>query len=93
VVLAHPGAVSRGWRIPDDAIADLAGHGLAGLEVDHPDHDEAERARLRALAAGLRLLATGGSDDHGGLTGHRLGAETTAPEAFGQLMAGCELSG
>jgi len=93
VVLAHPGAVSRGWRIPDDAIADLAGAGLAGLEVDHPDHDEAERARLRALAAGLRLLTTGGSDDHGGLTGHRLGAETTTPEAFGQLMAGCELSG
>jgi predicted metal-dependent phosphoesterase TrpH len=93
VVLAHPGAVSRGWRIPDDAITDLAGAGLAGLEVDHPDHDEAERARLRALAADLRLLTTGGSDDHGQLTGHRLGAETTSPEAFGQLMASCEPPG
>jgi len=90
VVLAHPGAVSRGWRIPDGAIADLARAGLAGLEVDHPDHDEAERARLRALAAGLGLLTTGGSDDHGLLTGRRLGAETTSPEAFGQLMASCE---
>jgi 3',5'-nucleoside bisphosphate phosphatase len=90
VVLAHPGAVSRGWRIPLEAIADLARAGLAGLEVDHPDHDEAERQRLRGLAAGLGLLATGGSDDHGSLTGHRLGAETTSPEAFEQLMARCQ---
>ena len=87
VVLAHSGAVSRGWRIPDEAIGVLAGAGLAGLEVDHPDHDEAERARLRALAAGLGLVATGGSDDHGDLTGHRLGVETTSPAAFESLMA------
>jgi hypothetical protein len=87
VVLAHPGAISRGWRIPDETVAALAGAGLAGLEVDHPDHDEAERARLRALAAGLGLVTTGGSDDHGDLTGHRLGVETTSPAAFGQLMA------
>jgi 3',5'-nucleoside bisphosphate phosphatase len=87
VVLAHPGAISRGWRIPDEAIAALAGAGLAGLEVDHPDHDEAERARLRVLAASLGLLTTGGSDDHGDLTGHRLGAETTSPAAFEELMA------
>jgi 3',5'-nucleoside bisphosphate phosphatase len=86
-VLAHPGAISRGWRIPDEAIAALAGAGLAGLEVDHPDHDEAERARLRVLAASLGLLATGGSDDHGDLTGYRLGAETTSPAAFEELMA------
>ena len=87
VVLAHPGAVSRGWRIPDPAIAGLAAAGLAGLEVDHPDHDPAERARLRELAAGLGLLTTGGSDDHGSLTGHRLGCETTSPAAFERLMA------
>jgi 3',5'-nucleoside bisphosphate phosphatase len=87
VVLAHPGAVSRGWRMGDEAIAALAGAGLAGLEVDHPDHGPAERDRLRALAASLGLLTTGGSDDHGTLTGHRLGVETTSPEAFAQLMA------
>ena len=87
VVLAHPGAISRGWRIPDEAIAALARAGLAGLEVDHPDHDEAERARLRLLAADLDLVVTGGSDDHGDLTGHRLGVETTSPGAFGKLMA------
>jgi 3',5'-nucleoside bisphosphate phosphatase len=87
VVLAHPGAISRGWRIPDEAIAALAEAGLAGLEVDHPDHDEAERARLRVLAADLGLVVTGGSDDHGNLTGHRLGVETTSPAAFEELMA------
>jgi predicted metal-dependent phosphoesterase TrpH len=87
VVLAHPGAISRGWRIPDETVAALAQAGLAGLEVDHPDHDEAERARLRALAANLDLVTTGGSDDHGDLTGHRLGAETTSPATFEQLMA------
>jgi predicted metal-dependent phosphoesterase TrpH len=87
VVLAHPGAISRGWRIPDETVADLVQAGLAGLEVDHPDHDEAERARLRALAADLDLVTTGGSDDHGDLTGHRLGVETTSPATFEQLMA------
>ena len=87
VVLAHPGAVSRGWRIPDEAITELTAAGLAGLEVDHPDHDPAERARLRELAGRLGLLTTGGSDDHGSLTGHRLGCETTSPAAFERLMA------
>ncbi|MCW2908546.1 MAG: hypothetical protein JWL68_3335 [Actinomycetia bacterium] len=87
VVLAHPGAISRGWRMPDETVAALTQAGLAGLEVDHPDHDQAERARLRGLAAELNLVATGGSDDHGDLTGHRLGVDTTSPAVFEQLMA------
>jgi 3',5'-nucleoside bisphosphate phosphatase len=32
-------------------------------------------------------VTTGGSDDHGDLTGHRLGVETTSPAAFERLMA------
>lgn len=86
-VLAHPGAVSRGWEIPDDLIGQLAAAGLAGLEIAHPDHDHAKRRRLTALAASLNLIACGGSDDHGSLTGYRIGRETTAPEAFEQLMS------
>jgi 3',5'-nucleoside bisphosphate phosphatase len=86
-VLAHPGAVSRGWKIPDETISRLAGAGLAGLEVWHPDHDAAERDRLRALAASLDLVPTGGSDDHGSLTGHRIGAETCPPESYERLVA------
>ena len=32
-------------------------------------------------------MTTGGSDDHGDLTGHRLGVETTSPAAFEELTA------
>jgi predicted metal-dependent phosphoesterase TrpH len=86
-VLAHPGAASRGWKIPEETMARLAGAGLAGLEVFHPDHDAAERSRLGALAATLDLIPSGGSDDHGSLTGYRIGAETCPPESYERLMA------
>jgi hypothetical protein len=86
-VLAHPGAVSRGEKLSDQAIARLAAAGMAGLEVAHPNHDQAERHRLAALAASLDLVPTGGSDDHGSLTGHRIGCETTSPEAYERLLS------
>jgi 3',5'-nucleoside bisphosphate phosphatase len=86
-VLAHPGSPQRGWVIGDTAVARLAGAGLGGLEVFHPDHDQAERLRLSALAASLGLVSSGGSDDHGRLTGHRLGCETTAPGEYERLMS------
>ena len=86
-VLAHPGAVSRGWKIPGQTISALAVAGLAGLEVQHPDHDQAERSRLGALAADLDLVPTGGSDDHGSLTGYRIGQETCPPESYERLTA------
>jgi predicted metal-dependent phosphoesterase TrpH len=86
-VLAHPGAVSRGWRISDEEVSRLARAGLAGLEVQHPDHDQAERSRLGTLAAELDLVTTGGSDDHGSLTGYRLGQETCPPESYERLVA------
>jgi predicted metal-dependent phosphoesterase TrpH len=86
-VLAHPGAVSRGEKLSDQVIAGLAAAGLAGLEVAHPDHDHSERERLGALATSLGLVQCGGSDDHGSLTGYRIGQETTAPEAYERLMS------
>ena len=86
-VLAHPGAVSRGWEIPVQTISALAAAGLAGLEVQHPDHDEAQRSRLGDLAASLDLVPTGGSDDHGSLTGYRLGQVTCPPESYERLTA------
>jgi 3',5'-nucleoside bisphosphate phosphatase len=86
-VLAHPGAGSRGERLSDQTIAGLAAAGMAGLEVAHPDHDQAERERLGALAASLGLVPTGGSDDHGSLTGYRIGCETTAPEDYERLLS------
>jgi 3',5'-nucleoside bisphosphate phosphatase len=86
-VLAHPGASARGARLSDDVIAALAEAGLAGIEVAHPDHTPAERIRLAGLANDLGLIRSGGSDDHGSLSGHRLGCDTTEPVQFELLMA------
>lgn len=84
-VLAHPR--SPGYEVADEVIAGLAAAGLAGLEVSHPDHDSAERAGLHALASDLSLVATGGSDDHGSLTGYRIGSEFTDGAAFEALAS------
>jgi 3',5'-nucleoside bisphosphate phosphatase len=86
-VLAHPRAWRRGYGVADAEIAALAEAGLAGVEADHPDHVPADRAALRALAADLGVFVTGASDDHGELTGHRLGAEATSPEAYDALRS------
>jgi predicted metal-dependent phosphoesterase TrpH len=87
-VLAHPFAQARGWLVPEDLITELTTVGLAGVEVAHPDHSEAERKQLAGLVAKLGLVATGGSDDHGQLTGDRIGAESTGADAFERLLAG-----
>jgi 3',5'-nucleoside bisphosphate phosphatase len=84
-VLAHPR--SPGYEIPDEVIAGLAEAGLCGIEVFHPDHDQAERRRLTLLAESLDLITTGGSDDHGSFNNHGLGAETTPPEVYERLLA------
>src|SRR3954469_16829330 len=49
-VFAHGLATKRGRVVDDEAIAAMAEAGLLGLEVDHPDHSDAERAHLRGLA-------------------------------------------
>jgi predicted metal-dependent phosphoesterase TrpH len=85
-VLAHPRA-SRDTLVSDEQIAGLAAVGLAGVEVFHPDQSAAERAGLLALATDLGLVATGGSDDHGTLTGHRIGCETTDAGAYQALTS------
>ena len=84
-VLAHPRA--RGWEVPDQVIAGLAAAGLAGIEVWHPDQDRGQRMLLQDLAARLSLVASGGSDDHGELTGYRLGSDTIAPDAYERLVS------
>jgi len=84
-VLAHPG--TPGYEVPDAVIARLAAAGLAGVEVWHPEQSQAERDRARRLADELGLVATGGSDDHGALTGYRIGTESTPPEAWRRLAA------
>ncbi|MFD0154340.1 PHP domain-containing protein [Streptomyces sp. NPDC055721] len=85
-VFAHPLAVKRGEVVPEAAIARLADAGLDGIEVDHMDHDEATRARLRGLAKELGLLVTGSSDYHGSRKTCRLGDCTTDPEIYGEII-------
>ncbi|MGN9792489.1 PHP domain-containing protein [Streptomyces sp. OZ13] len=84
-VLAHPLAVKRGRVVPEAAIAELAACGLDGIEVDHMDHDQETRARLRGLAQDLGLLTTGSSDYHGSRKTCRLGEYTTDPEIYGEI--------
>ena len=86
-VFAHPLARRRGPVVSDDVIATLAAAGLDGLEVDHPDHDPADRVHLRQLAADLGLAATGSSDYHGTNKAISLGAETTDPAEYEALLA------
>jgi predicted metal-dependent phosphoesterase TrpH len=85
--LAHPWAGERGWKVPEEQIARLAAAGLAGVEVNHPDQTPPQRLKLGEIAGRLGLAVLGSSDDHGSLTGHRLGCETTAPDAFDRIVA------
>jgi predicted metal-dependent phosphoesterase TrpH len=85
-VVAHPRA-NRDLLVTDEQIAELAAAGLAGVEVFHPDQPEAEQASLLGLSRDLGLIATGGSDDHGSLTGHRIGSHTAAAGAYESLIA------
>ena len=86
-VFAHPSATGRGRTVGDDVIAAMARAGLAGLEVDHLDHDDAARAHLRGLAADLGLLVTGSSDFHGDNKANRLGAHLTGDPSYDEIVA------
>lgn len=86
-VVAHP------WGRGSEHVLDEAGFvalkqaGLAGIEVDHLDHDPCARARLREIAQRLDLLVTGASDHHGaGKVGHDLGCETTASHELARIV-------
>jgi predicted metal-dependent phosphoesterase TrpH len=87
-VVAHPWARRHNHDALDAAgLARLKQAGLAGVEVDHEDHDEATRTALRGIAAGLDLVVTGSSDHHGaGKIGHELGCNTTDPGQYERLL-------
>jgi predicted metal-dependent phosphoesterase TrpH len=87
-VFAHPAATSRGRTVGDDVVASMAAAGLAGLEVDHVDHDDTAREHLRGLADELGLLVTGSSDFHGSNKTVRLGAHLTSEDALERIVAG-----
>ena len=65
-VLAHPVQlkIDEGQEL-EDYVRRLAGWGLGGIEVYHPDHSDQQTRRYLDLARRLGLLVTGGSDFHG----------------------------
>lgn len=76
-VIAHPFASRRGETLAAEAFASLVAAGLNGIEVDHRDQNNEERAMLRDIARELDLVMTGASDYHGVGKLNRLGECTT----------------
>ena len=72
--LAHPGTTRR-----DDLIPRLVEAGLAGIEVWHPRHSPAQVLKYQELARGIGLVATGGSDFHGGARGEATVGDQPVP--------------
>lgn len=86
-VVAHPWGRSSAGALDEAAFVVLKEAGLAGIEVDHLDHDRHARQGLRRIADRLDLIVTGASDHHGaGKTGHDLGCETTTPQEFQRIL-------
>ena len=76
-VVAHPGLFGDRNQdapgLPDDVVEAMVGAGMAGIEADHPDHSEENRAHYRDLARAHGLVVTAGSDYHGGARDKQLG--------------------
>jgi 3',5'-nucleoside bisphosphate phosphatase len=87
VVLAHPSIHAGAKAVPEPVIRAMAAAGMAGLEVDHPDQPEEDRAHWRELAAELGLETTGSSDCHGALYGYRMGVCRTPEPVLERLLA------
>ena len=87
-VIAHPWGRHEPSALQAEGLAHLRSLGLAGIEVDHQDHDAAQRTQLRGIARELDLVVTGSSDFHGaGKVDHELGCNTTHPDELERLMA------
>ncbi len=79
-VLAHPMAVNHSRKTMTGIIRSLKDHGLGGVEVLYPAHDNSTIKYLTALARELDLAITGGSDFHGaGKPDIRLGGPGLMP--------------
>ncbi|MEO6472999.1 MAG: PHP domain-containing protein [Aeromicrobium sp.] len=86
-VIAHPWSRGSHRVLTAHKFVDLKEAGLAGLEVDHNDHDAEQRASLRQIARELDLIQTGSSDYHGtGKIDFDLGCNLTAPNQFEALL-------
>ena len=64
-VLAHPFSLALGPEGLEDAVAELAAAGFAGIEAYYGEYTTGQRAALALLARRHGLVPTGGSDYHG----------------------------
>lgn len=86
-VVAHPWGRESRHVLTETVFGDLVDAGLAGIEVDHNDHDATDRAELATIAKRLAVVRTGSSDYHGtGKIGFPLGANLTEPEQLSRLL-------
>src|SRR5699024_9769432 len=86
-VVAHPWGRGSRHAVDRTVLAELRAGGLCGIEVDHQDHSDQDRQRLRAIADDLDLVATGSSDFHGnGKVDHELGCNLTTGTALDRLL-------
>lgn len=87
-VAAHPRAGRRQRRlVPDETFARMAQAGLAAVEVDHRDHDAAQRRQAHELAVSLGLGESGASDYHGDGKPNRLGENLMPPALLERILA------
>lgn len=86
-VIAHPRARAAARLLTADVLESLVGAGLAGLEIRHPDHDDAARSELAGIASDLGLFQTGSSDYHGRNKTLRIGQERTDDVVVEQIIA------
>lgn len=64
-VVAHPGRFAGGAFVWDEAMKELRGQGMEGLEAYYGEYAEAQQRSFKALAAKLGMAMSGGSDYHG----------------------------
>ncbi len=65
-VLAHPIHTKKEGKDLFNLISELKSYGLMGIEVFHSDHNSFLKKEYLAIIEKLGLLASGGSDFHGG---------------------------
>lgn len=85
-VLAHPGTSRNFGIIPKEELAKLVDAGLFGLEINHPENLDHNRAGLLEYAKYFNLEITGSSDWHGTGKVNRLGEQTTEPQVLNRIL-------
>jgi len=92
-VLAHPSTLDLSRDALRRAVESYAAVGLSGIEVYYPEHTAAQQKQYAALAKGVGLIMTGGSDFHGARVnpgirmGHGFGELCVPDDLLEPLMA------